>query len=309
MRGNRLKVILTKSHSNLDGLLEGLMSFHQGTITTGPKYYRNNQSINQSCIKCVHVWSSVCSLCVGDWAVVPNHDKEVVLTPMKRTTQKTRNINQWNTVIHDFRFCVFWHALTSWCLLQWKAGISILPRTDHGTKLPLLFSVGVFCNSCRGWHSGMKHLISIKTSSNNIEHPMEAFQQDNQYNRLMSASTTNNSARTPQTWISNLPHDHASTVQLMHCDAAPRDIVKIHLNADGRGDLQHSQALSCWLCKRLATLTGIDCAPWPIWDGCCTNAVTHSRFYISNLTPSCKETHPFASGRHNWTSSLYRSLK
>lgn len=85
---------------------------------------------------------------------------------------------------------------------------------------------GCFCNSCQGWHSGMKHLRGIKTSSNNIEHQMEAFQQELYVS--MSALITNNSAPTPQTWISNLPHDHASKVQLMHCDAAPRDIVQIY---------------------------------------------------------------------------------
>ena len=157
--------------------------------------------------------------------------------------------------------------------LRRDACYSGTPGSTIPQKISFVFC-GCFCNSCRGdivawniWEASKHH----QTISNIQCRPSN---KTTRYNRCMSASITNNSAPTPQTRISNLPHDHASKVQLMHCDAAPRDIVQTYIKRRWCGDPQHSQALSCWLCKRLATLTGINCAQCAIWDGCCTNAVT-----------------------------------
>ena len=112
--------------------------------------------------------------------------------------------------------------------LRRDACCSGTPGSTIPQKISIVFC-GCFCNSCRGnivawniWEASKHH----QTISNIQCRPSN---KTTRYNRCMSASITNNSAPTPQTWISNLPHDHASKVQLMHCDEAPRDIVQIYI--------------------------------------------------------------------------------
>lgn len=146
-------------------------------------------------------------------------------------------------------------------------------KISEVTSTSLVFC-GCFFNSCRGdivawniWEASKHH----QTISNIQCRPSN---KTTRYNRCMSASITNNSHQHPkleyQIFLTIMPRRSS------WCTATRRLVIlfKHILNADGCGDPQHSQALSCWLCKRLATLTGINCAQWAIWDGCCTNAVT-----------------------------------